>query len=91
MESFIHLQKLEQEKDIALISKPVLGRGCYDCKYFTPNNEVAYIAGRCKFRGNMTEPAIDTVLRQGCEWFELRDDLSVKHWSEWDKKERDEA
>jgi hypothetical protein len=52
----------------------VEGRGCYDCTRFQPNSEVSYIAGFCSYlKSNMTEPAVNSVLRQGCDGFELRE------------------
>jgi len=74
--------------------KRVLGRGCYDCKHFTPEKEVGYIAGRCKFRGNMTDPAINTILRQGCEWFEFKiqidESQGIQHWDLWKEEKHSE-
>ena len=96
LEPFIRPQKFKQEKDIALISerpkKRVLGRGCYDCKHFKPAEEVGYFAGYCDYRkGNLPEETVSRILREGCDGFELRGDLGIRHWDQWDKKERNVA
>ena len=99
LEPFIRPQKLEQEKDIKAISerprRRVLGRGCYDCIHFTPEKEVGYIAGYCDYRkAALTEPAIESFLKHGCEGFEFKiridESQGIQHWELWDKKEREE-
>ena len=86
-----NLDNLDDEKP----RRPVLGRGCYDCVHFEPASPEQMrmgLAGRCAWKGKwLMDATISTIIRVGCDGFELRGDLGIRHWDQWDKKERDEA
>lgn len=86
-----NLDNLDDERP----RRPVLGRGCYDCVHFEPASPEQMrmgLAGRCAWKGKwLMDATISTIIRVGCDGFELRGDLGIRHWGQWDKKERDET
>jgi len=68
-------QQRELEKRLKMFAKKkrVEGRGCYDCVHFTPEEKIGYIAGYCDYlKANLTDAAINSVLKEGCEGFEFK-------------------
>ena len=79
---------------------------CYKCKHFEPEtdpkvrNRPPYIVGYCHLherlgilsdRVMLLDHTIKWISKRGCDGFELRGDLGIRHWDQWDKKESDNA